>query len=122
MTTKAIAKRLVALCRKQQWEKAQTELYADTATSTEPAARPGFPKVVKGLPKILQKGRAFGEMVEQMHSLDVSEAIIAGNVFACTMTMDCTMKGMGRAKMAELCVYHAKDGKIVAEEFFFSEC
>ena len=119
MTTAAIAKSLVALCRKAQWETAHKSLYAANAVSIEPMARPGNPKVTKGLPKIIKKGHAFVAMVEKMHSLKVSAPLVADDVFACTMTMDVTMKGMGRMKMAELCVYHVKAGKIVSEQFFF---
>ena len=118
MKTAAIAKRLVALCRKAQWETAQKELYALNAVSTEPAATPNFPKVTKGRAKIIKKGHAFGAMVEKMHSLKVSAPVVADNAFACTMTMDMKMKGMDRMKMSELCVYTVKDGKIVAEQFF----
>jgi predicted ester cyclase len=52
-----------------------------------------------------------------MHSLKVSDPLVATNAFACTMTMDVTMKGQGRMNMSELCVYNVKDGKIVAEQF-----
>jgi hypothetical protein len=36
MNTKQIAERLVALCRKGEWETAQKELFADDAVSIEP--------------------------------------------------------------------------------------
>jgi hypothetical protein len=117
MTTTEIAKRLVALCREQKWETAQKELYATDALSLEPYATPGFEKETKGLPKIIEKGKKFAESVEAMHSLAVSDPLVANNSFACTMTMDVTMKGQGRMKMAELCVYEVKDGKIVLEQF-----
>ena len=117
MTTAEIAKRLVALCREQKWEAAQKELYAADAISVEPYATPGFDKETKGLPKILEKGKKFVSMVEQMHSLSVSDPIVATNAFACTMNMDVTMKGQGRMNMTELCVYDVKDGKVVREEF-----
>ena len=118
MKTEKIAKRLVALCRKAQWETAQRELYADNAVSIEPYATPNFSKVTKGLPAIVKKGHKFGTLVEKMHSLKVSAPLVADNAFACTMTMDMKMKGMDRMKMSELCVYTVKDGKIVAEQFF----
>ncbi len=117
MKTEEIAKRLVALCREQKWEAAQRELYADNAVSIEPHEMPGFPKETKGLPGILEKGKRFVGMVETMHSLHVSEPLVAGSSFACVMSMDVTMKGQGRTKMSELCVYEVKDGKIVSEQF-----
>lgn len=117
MKTKEIADRLVVLCREAKWETAQKELYADDSVSTEPEASEAFAKVTKGLPAILEKGRQFGAMIEAMHSLSVSDPLVASNSFACTMTMDVTMKGPGRMNMSELCVYQVKDGKIISEQF-----
>jgi len=118
MNTEAIAKRLVALSREQKWEAAQRELYADDAISLEPYATDDVPKETRGLPAIVEKGRKFVATVEQMHQLNVSDPLIAGNVFACTMQMDVTMKGQGRMNVGELCVYHVKDGKVISEQFF----
>lgn len=118
MKTEEIARRLVALCREAKWETAQKELFAADAISVEPRETPGFAKETKGLPAIIEKGKRFEGMVEQMHSLTVSEPMVAGEAFACTMRLDMTMKGQGRMDMAELCVYEVKNGKIVAERFF----
>ena len=118
MTTTEIANRLVAYCRKAEWEAAQKELYAKDARSIEPYATPDFEKETKGLQGILAKGVTFGKLVEKMHSIEVSEPIVATNSFAFTITMDVTMKGQERMKMPELCVYLVKDGKIISEEFF----
>lgn len=117
MTTAEIAQRLVTLCREQKWETAQRELYAADAVSIEPYETPMSPKVTKGLEGIVQKGRHFVSIVETMHALSVSDPIVAGSSFACTMQLDVTMKGQGRMQMAELCVYDVKDGKIVSEAF-----
>lgn len=117
MKTKEIADKLVAHCRQAKWEAAQRELYADHAVSIEPYATPNFEKETKGLPAILEKGKKFDAMIETMHALAVSEPLAADNSFAVTMSMDVTMKGQGRMKMTELCVYHVKDGKIVSEQF-----
>jgi hypothetical protein len=35
-----------------------------------------------------------------------------------TLGMDVTMKGRGRMKIEEVCVYEIKDGKIASEQFF----
>ena len=118
MKTEEIARRLIALCREQKWEDAQKELYAQNVASIEPEATPAFEKETRGLPAIMEKGRKFTAMVETMHSLKVSEPIVAGNSFACTMHLDLTMRGQGRMQMAEICVYTVKDGKIVLEQFF----
>jgi hypothetical protein len=117
MTTKEIAERLVNYCRKTDYETAQRELYADNAVSLEPYDTPEFSKETKGRAAIIEKGKKFSSMVEQMHSHAVSDPLVAGNSFACTMQMDVTMKGQGRMNMTELCVYEVKDGKVVSEQF-----
>jgi len=119
MTTNAIAKQLVALCRKAQWETAQKKLFAVNATSTEAEAMPGAEKETKGRKAIIAKGRNFAAGIEKLHSLKVSEPIVADDSFACIMSIDMTMKGQGRMKMSEVCVYLVKKGKIVSEQFFY---
>ncbi len=117
MKTSEIAQRLVELCREAKWEAAQRELYADEARSIEAAAGPVFPQETRGLAAIIEKGRKFDAMVEQLHTIAVSAPLVADHSFACTMRMDVTMKGQGRFDLTELCVYEVKDGKIVAERF-----
>jgi hypothetical protein len=85
--------------------------------SVEPRETPLFAKETRGLPAIIEKGRKFDAMVEKLHAITVSAPVVATNAFACMMDMDVTMKGQGRMKMSELCVYDVKDGKIVREEF-----
>jgi ketosteroid isomerase-like protein len=120
MSTEAVAKRLVAMCRHGQFEEAQHELYAKDAESIEPASMADGPMGnVKGLDAILEKGKRFQANVTQMHGLEVTEPLIAGNWFSVVMTMDVTMKEYGRVTMTEICVYHVKDDKIVSEQFFY---
>jgi|SRR5947208_3291927 len=118
MTTKEIAKRLKKLCEKGDFEGAQRELFANDAMSIEPEASHGFEKETHGLDAIREKGKKWNDMVSEVHGIDVSEPMIAGNTFAVTMRMDTTMKDKNRMDMTELCVYHVKDGKIVSEQFF----
>ena len=105
------------MCRQAKWEEAQRELFAQDAVSIEPHATPMAPKETKGLNAIIEKGRKFSAMTEKIHSLTVSEPLVAANSFACTMQLDITMKGEGRMQMGELCIYDVKDGKIIAESF-----
>ena len=118
MTTQEIAKALVGHCRKAEWEGAQKALYAKDAKSIEPYATPEFEKEITGLDAIIKKGHKFEAMVEKAHSVEASEPLVAGDTIAFTLTMDVTMKGKGRMKMPELCVYQVKDGKIISEQFF----
>lgn len=117
MTTQEIAHRLVSLCREGKWDTAQQELFADNAVSIEAEAMPGGSRETKGRAGIIEKGKQFNAMVEKIHSLVVSDPIVAGQSFACIMTLDATMKGQGRTQMSETCLYHVKDGKIVLEQF-----
>jgi hypothetical protein len=117
MTVQEIANRLVELCRQDQYETAQTELYAEDAESVEPAYSPT--PYVKGLDAIREKGRYFQSTIEEVYGGYVGEPIFAGNHFAVAMGMDVSVKGMGRVTMDEIAVYQVKDGKIVKEQFMF---
>ena len=117
MDTKAIAARLIELCRKNEFENAQAELYAENAVSIEQYPTPMFPKETHGKEAIAKKMETFNGLVEAYHETKISEPLIAGNSFAVVMTMDMTMKKEGRMNMSELCVYETKDGKIISESF-----
>jgi hypothetical protein len=118
MTTQQIADRLVALCRQGDFETAQIELYGDNVSSTEPYETPDFDKEINGKDNVLAKIRKFNDMVEEAHGNEVSEPLVSGNAIAFKLTMDVKMKGHDRSKMAELCVYEVKDGKVISEQFF----
>ena len=118
MTTQEIANRLVELCRKGDFEKVQTDLFAEDAMSLEQEASPAFEKETKGKAAIKEKGQKWNSMVEEMKGITLSDPIVAGNSFALTMRMNVVMKERGPMDMTELCVYKVKDGKIVSEEFF----
>jgi len=118
MTTKEIATALANYCREGLWAKAQQEFYAEDIISIEPYATDNFEKETRGLKNILAKGDKFQSLVEEMHSIEVGEPILAENSFAFVMTMDVTMKGKDRFKMPELCVYSLRDGKVITEQFY----
>jgi len=117
MTTKEIAERLVGLCRQGNFETAQKELYATDAVNIEPYGTATFAKETTGLTAILEKGNKFAAMIEQVHSISVSDPLVAGNSFACAMQLDLTLKGHGRMSLDELCIYEVKEGKIISEQF-----
>jgi ketosteroid isomerase-like protein len=118
MTTQEVANRFNELAQTGQWNVIQDELYADNAVSIEPASSPGL-KTVEGLEAIKEKGKQFGEMVEEMHGGYSNDPVVGGSHFALAMGMDVTMKGQGRMQMHEIAVYEVKDGKIVKEHFFY---
>ena len=118
MTTQEVANRFHELSQTGQWEKIQDELFAENAVSIEPPQAQGM-QSVEGLAAIKEKGKQFGEMVEEMHGGYASAPLVGGKFFSVSMGMDCTMKGMGRQKMDEIAVYEVKNGKIVKEQFFY---
>lgn len=121
MTTQDVANRLVELCRQGQFDQAQIELYAKDAVSLEPEGAPsGSLGSVRGFDAIREKAKAFDQTYEQIHSVKVSDPLVAGEYFSIVMGMDATWKQGGRYAMEEICVYRVKDGKIVLEQFFYS--
>ena len=120
MTTQEVAAKFNELAQRGQYDKIQSDFYADNAVSIEPAhaAAIGMGNA-EGLEAIKKKGEAFNQMVEEMHGGYSTEPVVAGNHFSVAMGMDVTMKGAGRIKMDEIAVYEVKDGKIVKEQFFF---
>lgn len=118
MTTTEVANRLIDLCRQGKIHETLTELYADNAISIEPNDFMG-PIQQNGLPAIIEKGKMFDSMLEEFHGSTISDPIIAGNYFSISWVLDATMKGRGRVKMEEICVYKVEKGKIVHEQFFF---
>ena len=120
MNVEQVAKRLVELCRQGNYTQAHEELFAQDAANIEmPSMNEGPMRSVQGLEAIKQKGRAFAEMVEAVHSNEVSDPVIAGDWFSVAAVMDATMQGRGRTTMREVCVYHVRDGKIDREQFFY---
>jgi hypothetical protein len=117
MTTREVAARLVALCREGRVETAQKQLYAEDAINIEPYGTPAFPKETRGLSAIIEKGHRFTAMIEQVHSISISDPLVAGSSFAYAMQLEATIKGHGRMNMDELCIYEVKDGKIISERF-----
>lgn len=119
MTIQELASQLANYCRNGHFETAQKEFFADDVVSIEAFATPAFEKETKGLAANIAKGQQFESMVEEWHSIVVSEPLITENTIAFTLDMDITMKQRGRTRMNELCVYSVKNEKIIAEQFFY---
>ena len=117
MTIREIADRLVTMCRQGHFEAAQKELYAADAINIEPYGTAEFARETKGLDAIIEKGQKFGAMIEQVHSISVSDPLVAGSSFACAMHLDLTLQGHGRMSLDELCIYEVRDGKVISEQF-----
>ena len=118
MTTQEVANRLIELSRQGKIKEVQKELFAAHAVSIEPNESMG-PKIVNGLPAIIEKSILFDSVMEAFHGSKISEPLVAGNYFSISWWLDTTMKGQGRIQMEEICVYKVENGKIVSEQFFF---
>ncbi len=119
MTTQEVANKLVEYCRTGNFEDAYKELYSPDAVSIEMEGAVGYPHRSEGMEAIQEKGKQWNSMVEQFYGMEVSDPIVAGDHFTCSMSMDIKMKGRERAKDAELAMFKVKDGKIVSEQFFY---
>ncbi|TDQ09472.1 nuclear transport factor 2 family protein [Pedobacter metabolipauper] len=117
MNTKEVAERLVQLCREGKNKEAVDELYADDVTSKEPKG--SDMELTKGKEAVKEKTIRWEESLEEIHSSSISDPIIADNHFSIAMDFDATYKEHGRMAMSEICVYEVKDGKIIADEFFY---
>jgi hypothetical protein len=121
LTTQDVANRYMELEKQGNWQAIHDELYSNDVVSIEPehAAAIGMQTITKGMDAVRAKGKAWNEMVEEMHGGFCSEPVIGGNFFSVAMGMDVTMKGSGRMKLDEIAVFEVKEGKIVKEQFFF---
>jgi hypothetical protein len=120
MSTGTVARRLIELCRAGRFDTALDELYASDAQSIEMDSESSGPLGnAEGLAAIRRKGKAFQEDCVQVHSLTVSDPLIAGQFFTIAMGLDATYRTSGRRAMKEVCVYEVREDKIVREQFFY---
>jgi ketosteroid isomerase-like protein len=75
--------------------------------------------VTTGKEAVKNMTRQWEESVEEVHSSYCSDPIVADNHFSIVMDIDATYKERGRMRISEICVYEVKDGKIIADEFFY---
>ncbi len=118
MKTQEVAEKLVDYCRNGQFEQAYAELYHPEIVSVEPKG--AAVEHCEGIDAVLAKNAQWNSMVEAFHGGTVSDPLVQDDHFTCAMSMDITMKGVGRMEMSELAVYQVADGKIVREQFFFT--
>jgi hypothetical protein len=118
MTTQEVANKLVAYMRQGKIVEAQAELYADEIVCIEPEGAM-VPHFTKGKDAVAEKGKQFASMIEERHGGSCSDPVVGGRYFSIAMSIDATMKGMGRQLLDEVCVYEVKDGKIANEQFFY---
>lgn len=117
-----IANTLVEKCRQFKFEEVVQSFYAPEIVSIESMEMPEFPKETKGLQAVIEKGKRWAENTE-VHSMEVSDPLVAGSQFAVRFTMDMTCKQTNqRNTMQEIGLYQVENGKIIREQFFYDVC
>ena len=119
MTTQEVANKYVKMCRAGQMDNIQEALYADNAVSHEMEGVEGVPPRVEGREALKAKGQHWEQAVEAFHGVEVDGPVVAADHFSCALKMDITYKGQERKKDEEIGTFQVKDGKIVAERFFY---
>jgi hypothetical protein len=115
-TITSISQNLIELLRKLEFVKAYNDLFSEEAESIDPISpRPG---PLKGLSKLIEVEKQFLSRAE-IHSIDISEAIHAGNYFTIRLFMIFSIDSNKR-NIDELCVYKVDQGKIISQQFFLS--
>jgi len=119
MSTGNVARRLIELCRTRQF-RALDELYADDARRNAVMGTDGERSNRDGIAAIRVSAKRLEDSYTQVHSLTVSDPLIAGPFFTIVMGLDATRKDGGRYSAREVCVYEVRNDKIVREQFFHS--
>lgn len=117
MTTQDVANKLVEYCRQGQFDQAYKELYSKNIISLEEAGTPV--ERAEGFEAVMQKAAHFDKTTKEIHSMEISDPVVAGNHFSMAMKMDRTDTDGNRMPMHEICVYQVTEGKISKEQFFY---
>ncbi|RZJ67802.1 MAG: nuclear transport factor 2 family protein [Flavobacterium sp.] len=120
MTTQQVADRYYELAQTGQNEQIINELYSPDIVSIEPENDSNVPLRVEGTKAYKEKEKIFFELVDEFHSGFCKAPIVSTFHFACAMGMDVTIKGSRKLK-EEIGVFEVRDGKIVAEQFFYDD-
>lgn len=124
MSASEIGEKLVALCREGKNLEALQTLYSKDAVSLEAMAMPELPAEMKGLDAIVKKNEWWVQNNE-LHSGEVKGPFPNGDRFAVIFNYDVTAKSGPmagkRMQMEEVGLYTVDGGKIVREEFFYTE-
>ena len=120
MNAQKIAETLAALCRAGEWEKAYQDLYSPEIVSIETGDTSEMGHI-QGMEALKKKGDWWADNFD-VHSIEVSDPIVADNWFTVRFDMDTTHRPSGeRSAMSEIAVYQVTGGKIVREQFFYDQ-
>jgi len=118
MTTHDVAKQLVLLLRKGEFETIYNDLYhAEKIHHIEPQSE-HFADL-KGVQALRDKDAMIIPNVEKMENLTIGDPIISGDYIGLTYKVDITLKDGTFLPMDEIIMYKVEDGKIVLEQFFY---
>jgi hypothetical protein len=109
METSEIALRLAELCHKNEFVRAEKELYAADIVHTEADGT-----VFKRIDEAMQKEVEFLGQLKSPPVIRVSEPLVAGNYFTIRMQMQVDHHQRGKIDLDELMVYKVAAGKIVS--------
>lgn len=118
MNTQEVAKKYVDYMRHGKGIQVLEELYADNIVSNEMPNWSGQVRT-EGIKAVAAKNDEWMANVQDFHSSEISDPIVAGNHFTCKMGFDVTFKDRGRQQMEEVAVFQVNNGKIVSEQFFY---
>jgi len=119
MNTQEVANTYIDWMRNGKGEQIIKELYSENIVSKEMPNWPGQ-VVTEGIQAVAEKNQAWMANVQDFHSSEVSDPIVAGDHFTCRMSFDVTFKDSGRTQMEELATFQVNNGKITEEQFFYS--
>ena len=114
---KAVADKLIALCREGKNAETLKTLYADNCVGVEAAI--AHYHTTSGLANLIENSKKWAENIISVNKTVFTEPTIIGNYFAYGYAHDITDKTHGRHAERELCVLETKDGKIVREQYFY---
>lgn len=119
MTTHEVATAFIKFLKEGKYDEAQKEFFTDDIVSIEPEGAPE--RIQKGMKAILDKSVRFYDMVETIHTNEVSDPLVADNFFCCKIQSKMSFKGVPEPVLIEeLVVYHVREDKIDKEEFFYT--
>ena len=119
MSVKEVAEKLVGLCREGNIQACYDQLYSREILSIEPENFNGIQKA-KGMAAVMLKLKEVAASVQEVHSTEIGDPIIAGNHFAITWKTVMTNKNSDRkTTVDEIAVFEVENGKIIEEQFFY---
>lgn len=117
-TTHEVALRFNELAKQEKWFEIQDELFDEHVKSIEPADSPWL-KNAEGKAAVRKKAEDWVKKITGAHHRRTTEPIISGDHFAVGREVDIDVNGIGRIQINQIMLYEVKNGRIIAEQFFY---